>query len=148
MVYNVRELGEGDGDVGDHGDVFVQGPFLVADSGWIFVEVDLAFGSVGAGGEDDEVLEGVFAAGTVDGDKVELASAEEALDVAMEGAEGGGVVEVGLEGADEVVEEGVVEVAGVAGATGVEVVKFVARKVKGFAVTAVDLGNIRHFNIP
>ncbi|MBD2106839.1 hypothetical protein [Nodosilinea sp. FACHB-13] len=57
---------------------------MVADGGWVVVEVDLAFGPVGAGRKDDEVLEGVFAAGAVDRDEVELAGAKEALDVAVQ----------------------------------------------------------------
>ena len=65
--------------------------------------------------------------------------AKEALDVAVKGAEGGRVGEVALEGADEVVEESLVEVAGVAGATGIEGVELVAGEVEGFAVAAVDV---------
>ena len=57
--------------------------------------------------------------------------AKEAFDVAVEGAEGGGVGEVGLEGANQVVEEGLVEVAGVAGATGVKIVKLIAKHASG-----------------
>lgn len=56
--------------------------------------------------------EGVFAAGAINGYEVELSSAEEAFDVTVKGAEGGRVGEVGLEGADQVVEEGLVAVAG------------------------------------
>jgi hypothetical protein len=115
LVYDVGKFGEGDGDVGDHGDVLFQRPLLVADSGWVVVKVDLAFSPVGAGGEDDEVLEGVFAAGAINGHKIELAGAKEALNMAVKGAEGGRVGEVGLEGADQVVEESWVEVAGVSG---------------------------------
>ena len=83
--------------------------------------------------------EGVFAAGAIDRHEVELAGAKEALDVAVEGAEGGGVGEVGLEGANQVVEESLVEVAGVAGATGVESVELVAGEVEGFTVATVDV---------
>lgn len=57
----------------------------------------------------------------------------------MQGAEGDSISKVVVEGTDKLVEESVVEVAGIAGMTGVEIVELIPREVEGITVDVGDL---------
>jgi hypothetical protein len=71
-------------------------------------------------------LKRLLAASSVNGDEIQLARAKEAIDLAMKNSQGGRVGKMRLEGADELVKEILVEIVGIAGSTGVQVIEFVS----------------------